>query len=142
MIGIDTNSRNDWYDARGAQLLAALDYLTQRSSVRDRVDGSRAAVMGHSMGGGGAMWAAANRPSLKATIGLAPAIFQFNLSNLRVPAMLIAGQNDGTVTPSAVTGNYNQIPGSTEKSYLELSGAGHGFPTSSNSVMTRKVFRG
>ena len=139
VIGIDTNSRNDWFDARGAQLLAALDYLTQRSAVRDRVDGSRAAVMGHSMGGGGAMWAAANRPSLKATIGLAPAIFDFNLSNLRVPAMLMAGQNDGTVTPSAVTGNYNQVPGSTEKAYLELSGAGHGFPTSSNSVMTRKV---
>jgi len=69
IIGIDTNSRNDWDTARGDQLLAALDYLTQRSSVRDRVDASRVGVMGHSMGGGGAISAALKRPSLKAAIG-------------------------------------------------------------------------
>ena len=39
----------------GTQLLAALDYLTGSSAVRDRVDASRLAVMGHSMGGGGAI---------------------------------------------------------------------------------------
>jgi hypothetical protein len=38
VIGIDTNSPNDYDTARGTQLLAALDYLTQRSPVRDRVD--------------------------------------------------------------------------------------------------------
>jgi alpha/beta superfamily hydrolase len=139
VIGIDTNSRNDWDNARGVQLLAALDYLTQRSTVRDRVDASRLAVMGHSMGGGGAMYAAQQRPSLKATVGLAPAVFSANMSNVRVPAMLMAGQNDGTVTPAAVLNNYNSIPAGTEKSYLELAGAGHGFPTSNNSVMMRKV---
>jgi hypothetical protein len=139
VIGIDTNTRNDWYQARGTQLLAALDYLTQRSPVRDRVDASRTSVMGHSMGGGGALYAALQRPSLKATVGLAPAIFTENLSNERVPAMLIAGQNDGTVTPASVLNAYNQIPAGTEKAYLELTGAGHGFPTSNNSVMMRKV---
>lgn len=139
VIGIDTNSRNDWDNARGTQLLAALDYLTQRSSVRTRVDATRLAVMGHSMGGGGAMYAAQQRPSLKATIGLAPAIFSANMGTIRVPAMLLAGQNDGTVTPSAVMNAYNSVPAGTEKAYLELTGAGHGFPTSNNSVMMRKV---
>ncbi len=36
VIGIETNSRNDFDTARGTQLLAALDYLTQQSPVRDR----------------------------------------------------------------------------------------------------------
>ena len=34
---------------------------------------------------------------------------------------------------------YNRLPDSVEKAFLELTGAGHGFPTSNNSVMTRKV---
>jgi alpha/beta superfamily hydrolase len=139
VIGIDTNSRNDWDNARGTQLLAALDYLTQRSSVRDRVDANRAAVMGHSMGGGGAVYAATQRPSLKGAIGLAPAIFSANMSTLRVPTMLLSGQNDGTVTPASVVNNYNAIPSGIEKAYLELSGAGHGFPTSNNPTMMRNV---
>jgi pimeloyl-ACP methyl ester carboxylesterase len=68
VIGIDTNGREDWDTARGMQLLAALDYLTQRSSVRDRVDASRTAVMGHSMGGGGAMSAALRRHQRRLSI--------------------------------------------------------------------------
>lgn len=138
VIGIDTLSRNDFDTARGTQLLAALDYLTQRSSVRDRVDPNRLAVMGHSMGGGGAISAALRRPTLKAAIGNAPYSPSQNLSNMRVPTALLAGQYDGTVTPSLVTGYYNQIPATTEKMYLELTGAGHAFPTSNNSVATRK----
>ncbi|MBV7699836.1 ricin-type beta-trefoil lectin domain protein [Streptomyces sp. TRM70350] len=139
VIGIDTINRNDWDTARGTQLLAALDYLTQRSSVRNRVDANRLAVMGHSMGGGGAMHAALQRPSLKAAIGLAPFSPSQNLTNMRVPTLLVAGQNDTTTTPTSILNLYNGIPATTEKAYLELTGAGHGFPTSANSVMTRKV---
>ncbi|MGP3982524.1 poly(ethylene terephthalate) hydrolase family protein [Streptomyces sp. KR80] len=138
VIGIDTISRNDFDVAGGTQLLAALDYLTQRSSVRTRVDPNRLAVMGHSMGGGGAISAALRRPTLKAAIGNAPYSPSQNLNNMRVPTALLAGQRDGTVTPSLVMGYYNQIPATTEKMYLELTGAGHGFPTSNNSVATRK----
>ncbi len=139
VIGIDTLSRNDFDTARGTQLLAALDYLTQRSSVRTRVDASRLAVMGHSMGGGGAISAALRRPSLSATVGLAPFSPSQGTSGMKVPAMLLAGQRDGTVTPSSVRSLYNAVPATTEKAYLELTGAGHGFPTSANSVMMRKV---
>ncbi|WP_243710238.1 cellulose binding domain-containing protein [Micromonospora sp. KC213] len=139
VIGIDTNSRNDWDTARGTQLLAALDYLTQRSSVRDRVDASRAAVMGHSMGGGGAIYAALQRPSLKTTVGLAPFSASQTLNNMRVPTMLLAGQNDGTTTPASIRNYYGQVPSGVEKAYLELTGAGHGFPTSNNPTMMRNV---
>ncbi|KJK33016.1 lipase [Lentzea aerocolonigenes] len=139
VIGIDTLSRNDWDVARGTQLLEALDYLTQRSSVRTRVDPNRLAVMGHSMGGGGTISAALRRPTLKAAIGLAPYSPSQTPSAMQVPTMLLAGQNDGTSTPASVLTHYNNIPASTEKAYLELTGAAHSFPTSNNSVMTRKV---
>lgn len=67
---IDTNTTLDQPDSRGRQLLAALDYLTGRSSVRGRIDSGRLGVMGHSMGGGGTLEAAKSRPSLQAAIPL------------------------------------------------------------------------
>ena len=139
VIGIDTINRNDGDTARGTQLLTALDYLTQRSSVRTRVDAGRLSVMGHSMGGGGAVSAALRRPSLSAAVGLAPFSPSQRPTTMKVPTMLMAGQRDGTVTPSSVSSMYNTIPATTEKAYLELTGAGHGFPTTANSVMMRKV---
>ncbi|MEU4745567.1 cellulose binding domain-containing protein, partial [Actinosynnema sp. NPDC023658] len=116
-----------------------LDYLTQRSSVRDRVDASRTAVMGHSMGGGGAAAASLQRPTLKTAIGLAPASFSQNLTTTKVPTMLLSGQNDTTVSPSSVLNLYNGIPAGVEKAYLELAGVGHLFPTSNNPTMMRNI---
>src|SRR5439155_19301000 len=46
VIGVETNSRTDNDVNRGTQLLAALDYLTRQSAVRDRVDPDRLAVSG------------------------------------------------------------------------------------------------
>ena len=88
VIGVETNSLTDFDTARGTQLLAALDYLTQRSSVRDRVDPDRLGVIGHSMGGGGAISAAERRPSLTAAIPLAPFSPSQNLSTDQVPTMV------------------------------------------------------
>ncbi|MFJ7178397.1 hypothetical protein ACIQXA_18770 [Streptomyces massasporeus] len=55
VIGIDTDSPDDFDTARGTQLLAALDHLSQKSPVRDRVAPGRLGVLGHSRGGGGAI---------------------------------------------------------------------------------------
>ncbi|MFI6784868.1 ricin-type beta-trefoil lectin domain protein [Micromonospora sp. NPDC050276] len=140
VIGIETNSRNDFDTARGTQLLAALDYLTQQSPVRDRVDPNRLAVAGHSMGGGGALSAAIRRPSLKAVVGIAPYSPSSNLANDRVPTMIFAGQADTVVTPSYATGLYNSLPTTTESVYLEVAGADHGFMVGrSNPVMVRTM---
>ncbi|MEW2143310.1 ricin-type beta-trefoil lectin domain protein [Micromonospora vinacea] len=140
VIGIETNSRNDFDTARGTQLLAALDYLTQQSPVRDRVDPTRLAVAGHSMGGGGALSAATRRSSLKAVVGIAPYSPSSNLANDRVPTMIFAGQADTVVTPSYATGLYNSLPATTESVYLEVAGADHGFMVGrSNPVMVRTM---
>ncbi|TDC06974.1 lipase [Streptomyces sp. 8K308] len=139
VIGIDTNSPTDWDTARGTQLLAALDYLTQRSPVRDRVDPDRLGVMGHSMGGGGAISAATRRPSLRAAVPFAPASFSQNLSGVRVPTMITGARDDGTVTPSALDQLYATLPAGTEGAFVELASGGHGFPTWGNSQVTRRV---
>ncbi|HEX2143407.1 MAG TPA: lectin [Glycomyces sp.] len=139
VIGIDTNSTTDWDNARGTQLLAALDYLTEESSVRDRVDASRLGVMGHSMGGGGAINAAMNRPSLQAAVPFAPASFSQDMSNVHVPTMIMGARDDGTVTHSSLTTLYNSKPSGTEAAYVSLSKGGHGFSTWGNTEVTRRV---
>ena len=137
VIGIETNSRFDQPASRGTQLLAALDYLTQSSSVRTRVDASRLAVGGHSMGGGGTLEASSDRPSLQAAVPLAPWNTDKSWSELRVPTLIIGGESD-TVAPVSSHSEpfYNSIS-QTEKAYLELNNASHFFPQSVNTLTGR-----
>ncbi|MEV4283770.1 alpha/beta hydrolase [Actinoplanes xinjiangensis] len=133
VIGIETNTTLDQPASRGSQLLAALDYLTQRSSVRTRIDASRLAVSGHSMGGGGSLEAASDRPSLQAAVPLAPWNTDKSWTELRVPTLIIGGESDSIASVSSHSiPFYNSIPASAEKSYLELNNASHFFPQSTN----------
>ncbi|WP_372451929.1 alpha/beta hydrolase family protein [Catellatospora tritici] len=140
VIGIETNSVYDQPDSRGRQLLAALDYLVNSSSVRSRVDASRLAVGGHSMGGGGTLEAARSRPSLQAAVPLAPWNLTKSWSTLSVPTMIIGGESD-TVAPVASHSEpfYNSIPAATEKAYLELNNASHFFPQTANTTVARNM---
>jgi predicted dienelactone hydrolase len=140
VIGIETNSRFDQPASRGAQLLAALDYLTRTSSVRSRIDASRLAVAGHSMGGGGSLEAARSRPSLQAAVPLAPWNLTKSWTSLRVPTLIIGGESD-TVAPvsSHSIPFYTSIPSATEKAYLELNNASHFFPQTTNTPTGRQA---
>ncbi|MFC7707185.1 poly(ethylene terephthalate) hydrolase family protein [Micromonospora lupini] len=139
VIGIETNSRSDGADARATQLLAALDYLTRTSPIRDRVDANRLGVMGHSAGGAGTLLASLRRPTLKTAVGLAPGTpgNNLNMSTTQVPTMLLSGQNDGTVTPSYVQGIYNTLPAGVEHAWAELAGNDHLSFTRSNPTEMR-----
>ena len=139
IFGIETNNLNDSPTSRGTQLLAALDYLTRSSSVRTRVDATRLAVAGHSMGGGGALDAALRRPTLKATIGNAPYLPSNNLSTDRVATLIYAMQNDTLVPPSRLTSMYNTVPASTEKAYIEVAGAGHNYIGQPSTTLARTM---
>jgi predicted dienelactone hydrolase len=138
VIGIETNTLLDQPSSRASQLLAALDYLTRTSSVRSRIDTTRLAVAGHSMGGGGTLEAARNRPSLQAAVPLAPWNTTKSFSTLRVPTLIIGGESD-TVAPVASHSIpfYNSIPSASEKAYLELNNASHFFPQSVNTFTGR-----
>jgi len=140
VIGIETNSRFDQPASRGRQLLAALDYLTRSSSVRSRIDASRLAVAGHSMGGGGSLEAAADRPSLQAAVPLAPWNLTKSWSGVRVPTLIIGGESDSVAPVSSHSELfYSSIPASAEKAYLELNNASHFFPQSTNTPTGRQM---
>ncbi|MEU4694690.1 alpha/beta hydrolase [Actinoplanes sp. NPDC023714] len=131
VIGIETLTTADQPSSRGDQLLAALDYLTRSSSVRSRIDASRLAVAGHSMGGGGSLEAASDRPSLQAAVPLAPWNLDKSWSELRVPTLIVGGESDAIAPVSSHSiPFYNSIPASAEKAYLELNNASHFFPQS------------
>ncbi|PWR09075.1 triacylglycerol lipase [Micromonospora acroterricola] len=139
IFGIETNNLNDSPASRGTQLLAALDFLTRSSSVRTRVDASRLAVAGHSMGGGGALSAALQRPSLQAAIGNAPHLPSGSLATDRVPTLIYAMQNDTLVTPSRLTSLYNSMPATTERAYIEVAGAGHNYIGQPSTTLARTM---
>jgi dienelactone hydrolase len=137
VVTINTLSTWDDPDARGRQLLAALDYITTTHAVRTRIDKNRLGVMGHSMGGGGALRAAVTRPSLQAIIPLAAWHSAKNWSGVRVPAMLVGAEND-TVAPVGQHSEpfYTSITGAPDKAYLELNNAGHSAPSSEGPNVT------
>ncbi|RSM50697.1 triacylglycerol lipase [Amycolatopsis balhimycina DSM 5908] len=141
VIGIETNSRTDSADARGTELLAALDYLTQKSPVRTRVDASRLGVIGHSAGGAGALLAALRRPSLKSAVGLAPGspVGNLDLAGDQVPTMFIAGQRDPVVTPAYLDKLYATMPAALKKAYVQITGVDHLFATRPNTVEMRTL---
>jgi dienelactone hydrolase len=124
--------------ARAAQMLAALRYLTEQSPAKDRIDGARLAVMGHSMGGGGALEAAETYPALKAAIPLEPWNMGKNFSSVRTPTLIVGGQNDwiAPVAQHAVP-FYNSIPAGVNKAYIELAGGSHFVPMSPNTTIAK-----
>jgi hypothetical protein len=135
VITIDTNSRFDQPASRGTQLLAALDYVVNSSSstVRARVDGSRQAVMGHSMGGGGSLEAASDRRSLEAAIPLQGWNTDKSWSEVETPTLVIGAENDSTASVSSHSIPFYESLGG-EKAYLELNNASHFVSNSPNTT--------
>ncbi|MGH3352132.1 MAG: alpha/beta hydrolase family protein [Nocardioides sp.] len=128
VFAIDTNSTWDQPDSRGTQILAAVDYLKEdaSSSVASRLDESRIAVSGHSMGGGGTLSAAVRNSTLKAAVALQPWHTDKTWSEIRIPLMIIGAEEDGTApVASHSIPFYNSATGAREKAYGEINDAGH-----------------
>lgn len=135
---IDTLSTLDQPDSRGRQLLAALDHLTQRSSVRGRVDSTRLGVMGHSMGGGGSLEAAKTRPALQAAIPLTPWNLDKSWPELTTPTLIVGADGDSIAPVSShAEPFYSSLRGSLDRAYLELNGATHFTPNTSDTTIAK-----
>jgi dienelactone hydrolase len=136
VMTIETTTGFDLPEARASQLLSALDYVKKDTTVRDRLDPARLAVMGWSMGGGGTLRAAQQTPSLKAAIPLAPWDLGIDFSSITVPTFVMGADNDfiaGTGAHSEPF--YDQLR--IEKAYMELENAGHFTFTSDNNTIAK-----
>ncbi len=126
VITFETNNPFDQPASRGLQLLAALRYLTTSSSQKAKVDPSRLAVVGHSMGGGGTLEAAKRQPSLKAAVALTPWNQDKTWPEIQTPTLIVGAEND-TIAPNATHSVpfYNSLPATLPKAYLELNAVDH-----------------
>jgi triacylglycerol lipase len=131
VIVIDTNSTGDQPNQRSTALMAAVETLkgenTRSGSPLSGKMSSCMVVMGHSMGGGGAIMAAnANSAALKGAIGLSPYGGGQSSANIKVPTLLFVSTSDPLSVPGThVKPAYQGIPAGTNKMYLEFSGSAH-----------------
>ncbi|WTW94842.1 hypothetical protein OG216_16295 [Streptomycetaceae bacterium NBC_01309] len=103
------------------------------SPVRGIVDTGKIAAAGVSLGGAGALTAAAQDSRIDAVVAMTPGYdpadpdtynrVEADVRNIRVPTLIESGQND-CISPGAGKRYYNDISG-TYKQYVEIGGANH-----------------
>lgn len=96
----------------------------------------KTAIIGHSMGGGASILAAANNSTIETVIGLAPAETTPSAiaaaSNISIPTLILSGSSDGVTPP-----NDHHIPiynnvGSTCKYFISATGGAHCYFANTN----------
>ena len=94
--------------------------------MSSRLDKSRIAVSGHSMGGGGTLEAAKADSSLKAAVALQPWHTDKTWPEVKVPTMIIGAEDDAIAPVSSHSiPFYESATGAREKAYGEVAGADH-----------------
>ena len=127
VITINTNSIYDNPDSRAAQLNAALDHIINDSTVGAQIDSDRLGAIGWSMGGGGALRLATERPSVRAIIPQTP-YHEKSYGDMDTPALFISCQND-RIAANKKYGNifYNNASGPKMK--IEIKNGSHFCPS-------------
>lgn len=96
----------------------------------------KSVIMGHSMGGGATMLAAANNANIAGIVGFAPA--ETNPSaigvcaNISVPALIFSGSSDGVTPPAEHHLPIYQGITSACKSFVSITGGAHCYFANSN----------
>jgi len=143
---IDTNSTNDLPPSRGTQLQAALNQVAGlnggNTAARGKIDTTRLVVTGHSMGGGGTLFASRANNAIKAGVGLAPFSSNTKSFNTTVPSLIVGGQNDN-VAPVNNHSNrfFDGLPNATPKVLAVLAGRDHFFPQDSPASQPASKFQ-
>lgn len=138
VIILDTNDTRERPEARAEALMAGVRTLRaegqrEGSPLNGRIDTTRMAIMGHSMGGGGALLAAnAHSEELSAAIPFTPWQPSGDFSDITIPTLVIAGEAD-TIAPVAEHAwpHYQSIPEGTPRAFLELKAGDHFIANSS-----------
>lgn len=121
-------------EERPNDVLALLDHLVDRAGdeadpLHGVLDPERVAVSGHSFGGYTSIVAALEDERIDAIVPMAPMtvaieIQGYELANLPVPVMMMAGAEDRTLEPDTeMLGPWKDMP--PPRYYLELADAGH-----------------
>jgi pimeloyl-ACP methyl ester carboxylesterase len=129
---LDTNDPRDRPDLRRDALLAAVHLLRrentrQGSRLLGRMAIDKMAVMGHSMGGGGALLAAAEHGDvIRAAIPFTPWERDADFAGITVPTLIIAGETDEIAEVEGhAWRHFMSIPSSTAKVYMEMKDGDH-----------------
>jgi dienelactone hydrolase len=126
---IGTNSTSDPPAARELALMDSLNSLAEEntrmgSPLVGKLDLTRKAVMGWSMGGGGTLLAANDHPDLKAVVSMCAWNPGFQYTKDTVPSLMFAGTAD-TLAGGQSQGFYTSIPAMTPKLLYEVAGGSH-----------------
>jgi len=132
VLVFDTNAPGDSPAMRGEALIAAVRVLKGENSranspLNGQIDVNKMAIMGHSMGGGGTLFAADKYSNeIQAAIPFTPWLPEGDFSNISVPTLVIAGSADriAAVNDHAWP-HYQTIPLATTRVYLEVDGGNH-----------------
>ena len=90
------------------------------------------------MGGGGALEATKDRPSLQASIPLTAWNTTKTWSTVRTPTLVVGAENDSVASVTSHSEPfYTGLPSTLDKAYLELEGASHFAPNSSNTTIAK-----
>ena len=132
VLVLDTNDRRERPDARADALIAGVTLLRAEGRRRGsplfgRIDAAKMAIMGHSMGGGGALLAADEHSDLiRAAIPFTPWEPETDLRGISAPTLVLAGAADRVAEVEGhAWRHFSMIPESTPKVYMEIAGGDH-----------------
>jgi hypothetical protein len=133
---IGTNTVMDVPGSRAQQQNAALRWLSTQSPVANRIDPTRLAAGGWSMGGGGSLMAAQSNPNIKVVVPMAPwnpgMRYTYNK-----PTIIMSCSSDA-IAGNGANSNVHYAGLTGPKGQITVSGS-HFCPTSTNTVAARYV---